>query len=568
MGAGIRIGVAGSPFQVATDSQGRFFFADLPAGTFTVLAGKLGYNGESRVTDVADGERIADLRIRISKMASLSGTVRDDSGDPVVGMSVQEFRRTLVNGRVTWQSIGASRTDDRGAYRFSGFPTGAPAGDYLVCACGRDPIPFDTLLLTSLAAEPTQLMGVAARALKVGADVASLDSTLRTYAPTFNPSSLTMARATLVTLTSGEDKTGVDIDVTAARSTRISGTIVGAIGPVQASSIRLVPAGENSDGAALAVSGAFALGLSPTLVQPDGRFDFTGVPPGQYILRVTHTPTDGRAGGAPSGPALAFLGARGYAMSQSGAAPLPNEPQQWASEPVTVGDDGVSGLSVALRRAQSISGRVQFVGASAQPAAPALGRTFVVPVPVDSNAQGLFGGTVLGRFSSDATFALPGVLPGRYALTVGGVLFPDWPTLKSVVVSGVDMTDLPVEMGGADISDVVITFIDTPMATLSGTVATGQNPPGADVSVLVFPSDRRYWADPAAAGRRFRSATVSRSGAFSVAAGFPAGEYFVVAVPADEAIDWQDATRLDRLSRGAQRVALADGDKKAIAVKR
>jgi len=33
-----------------------------------------------------------------------------------------------------------------------------PGGDYVVCACSRDPIPFDATLLTTLASQPIQLM--------------------------------------------------------------------------------------------------------------------------------------------------------------------------------------------------------------------------------------------------------------------------------------------------------------------------------------------------------------------------------------------------------------------------
>ena len=57
-------------------------------------------------------------------------------------------------------------------------------------------------------------------------------------------------------------------------------------------------------------------GLAPVLVQPDGRFDFAGVPPGQYVLRVQHNVSPARGGGSPSGSALMFLGARGNALTQ------------------------------------------------------------------------------------------------------------------------------------------------------------------------------------------------------------------------------------------------------------
>ena len=92
----------------------------------------------------------------------------------------------------------ASRASSAASSRTIAVRTASPGlapGDYLICACLRDPIPFDQLLLTTLASQPLNLMSVAARALTVGADVVSLDDTLRMYAPTFHPNSSTIARA-------------------------------------------------------------------------------------------------------------------------------------------------------------------------------------------------------------------------------------------------------------------------------------------------------------------------------------------------------------------------------------
>src|SRR5262245_16916552 len=171
---------------VIADSQGRFFFGEVPAGTFSLSALKPGYNAAgsnsiARPIELREGERILDVKLRLARLASLSGTVRDDGGDPVVGTTVVAVRRTLVNGRMTPQPIGRATTDDRGLFRIEGLRP----GEYVLCACSRDPIPLDGRLLTSLAAEPLQLLGVAARALMVGGDVVTLDDTLRTYAPAF-----------------------------------------------------------------------------------------------------------------------------------------------------------------------------------------------------------------------------------------------------------------------------------------------------------------------------------------------------------------------------------------------
>jgi len=546
-------GPTGPQRPVVADGQGRFFFANLPVGTYLATSSALGYATPAQVLrpiSLSAAQRVTDVKLRLARVGSIAGTVRDDAGDPVVGTEVMVFRRAITGGRAQLQRVAQVRTDDRGAYRAFALR----ASDYLVCACARDPIPFDGVLLTTLASEPLQLLGVAARALSAGADVASLDSSLRTYAPTFYPSAISTTQAARVSVSPGADLSGIDVSVAAVRAVRVSGTVVGAPGPIDAMSIRLVPATEADD------DGLWA--LAPMLVQPDGRFDFAGVPPGQYVLRVTYTEKSGGAAG-PSGAALAFLGARGAGLGAGGAA-VPEAPPYWAAEPIAVGDEDVRGLVVALRRGPSVSGRVEFSGNAPPPTTQMLGRASVLVQALTRNPT-FSGWTPSGRLTPDGGFTIPAVVPGRHLISTAGMP-PSWSNLRSVVVAGVDMTDLPLEIAAADITGVILTFTNTPLATLSGKV-TSAVAGDEDVSVLVFPTDRRFWADPSAARRRFRAVAVRLGGLFS-ASGLPAGDYLLAAVPDEATLEWQDAGRLEALARTALGVTLADGERKTVEVRR
>jgi hypothetical protein len=161
-----------------------------------------------------------------------------------------------------------------------------------------------------------------------------------------------------------------------------------------------------------------------------------------------------------------------------------------------------------------------------------------------------------------------GAVPGRFTVLVNAPIV-QYPTLKSITVGGVDITDLPLEVRAEDVGNVVITFVDAPLARL--TISTAVTPAAAgaedDAAALVFPADRKYWTEPAAAQRRFRTLALTTKGTVT-AADLPAGEYLVVLAAGQDAVDWQEGTRLDALSRRAQRVTLTDGDHQTIEVRR
>lgn len=543
---------------VLTDAQGRFYFANLLPGSFQTQVVKVGYAYPqmafvTRSVDLAVGERVTDLKVSIAKLGSISGILRDDAGDPVVGMLVSALRRGVVNGRAIMQPAGVIKSDDRGMYRIASLQP----GDYIVCACVNEPMPLDGILLSTLASQPLQLMSVTARALRVGGDVVSMDDSLRTFAPTMYPMSSTVARALRVPVKPGEESGAIDITLTATRSRRISGRIVGAAG-ITANSIRLAVAGESDEGASLTQ-------LTPMLVQPDGRFEFINVPSGNYVLTVNQVTGVGPVSASTySGMATAFIGGR------SGAAVPSAPPEQpirvgdlsivWASVPVTVGSNDVLDLQVAPRPGQTLSGTLRFDGEVPLPAVVTRGSAAVRPLVASS-------GPAIPTFNAqakpDGSLRLSFGLPGRHALDVQMPGF----SMKRVELGGVDVTDLPLELSG-DTTDLVITLASltrSPMASIQGTVT--QTGSARDVTALIFAADRRFWSEPRAANRRFQAVAVSRKGTFAVS-NLAAGDYFLAVVPDTETVDWIEASRLEALSRSAQKLTIVDGEKKIVEVKR
>lgn len=542
---------------VVTDSQGRFVLTNAAAGTYTLLSQMPGYSSAipTRSVPLEDGARVTDVKISLRRLVSVSGRVLDDSGTPVVNVEMLLLTRVVNQGRppVLTPSV-RTRTDDRGEYRFAG----VPAGDYLICACLRDPIPFDGHLLTTLATRPLDLLGAAGRAVTAGGDAVSLDASLKTLPVTFYPGVTLASQAERVRVAAGEDKTGVDLTMTAVRAARVSGRIVGATSSVNAAHLRLRVMTDAPEAAGITQ-------IVPMLVQPDGRFDFASVPPGEYVLEVTFRP--GARGGGPSGAALAFVGARAQAMQPAVAAGQrmggPADPALaplWAHQPISVGDRDVTGLVIPLNRTMTVSGRVTFSGSAPAPPGPLRGASAIL-TSVDT---GFAARSYFGQLQTDHTFQFIGVLPGRYVLAMN-LSAPPWVVVKSVASAGDDLTDTSIEIAGSDL-DLNVTVTDTTLGSISGRVAVRGGGTDEPTWVRIFPADRRFWPEPYAAPRRFRTGTVMSDGTFTLAS-LPAGEYFLIASTQSGNV-WMDQPTLELMARTAERVRVNDGDKLVVEVRR
>jgi hypothetical protein len=134
-----------------------------------------------------------------------------------------------------------------------------------------------------------------------------------------------------------------------------------------------------------------------------------------------------------------------------------------------------------------------------------------------------------------------------------------WPALKWVVkgisVAGADVSDIPIEIGAADISNLTITYTDQP-ARLTGIVRDASGAADATATVVVFPPDRKAWGWPN--GLHTKSANASSTGAFGVT--LPPGDYEVAAVPDEWQSGWQDPSFLERLLPLATRIQLKEAE--------
>ena len=524
----------GAAETATTDAQGRFVFRALPAGRYALQASKRAWldanYGASRLgragtpVAVADGETISGLVIPLTRGAVIAGTVRDAAGEPQPGLQVRVLRFVTRDGirsleRPSSANLNDPMTDDEGAYRVYGLPP----GEYLVAAGSR----FsgsgglgsaDTSQLASgdvdrlLGASPS---GSAAPAVR-----------LVTNTPVFFPGTTDMASATTVTVTAGEERSGIDIAYALYPASRITGTITLPPGMSAAptdrnvrAELRLTPAGfEDLLTQPLAAAVAEVGG--------DLRFTFAGVPPGAYTI----TAAVGSPGGGAGGAGLALGG--------------------YASMPVVVsGQD--QDIAIAMGPGAVLRGRVVFEGGP-----PPKDPTSAVQVTARGFGRArLLRGEFNARPETDGTFHFSALVAGRWTFSAVLPRSSPW-TLKSITLGGRQLNDfVDVEQGGS-LPEMVVTFTSRP-SELAGSLQDPAGRAASDYFVIVFSTDQTTWTP---VSRTIQSTRPASDGAYSIK-GLPAGEYFVAALTDVEPGEWLSSSFLQQIVAASVRVQIRDGER-------
>ena len=568
------------PRVTMTDDAGRFAFVDLPPGPHNLNVSKPAYvsafyrapgargTGSSMIT-LAAGQR-QDVVIRMARGAVITGTIRDAQGLPIAGQRVQviQVRQDAGLRRQTTQRSSQNPTDDQGRYRVYGL---AP-GDYLVAIA-----PPQSAAVPLVTEDEIQWARQQAGAIAAGiAMPPPARGPTMGFASLFYPGTTNQTHATVITLAAGEERAGIDLALEPVVLARVTGVVLTPEGtPPPPASLQL--ARPQSGGPALPTN--FNAGARS---DQGGRFTFTNVPPGQYVITVRIA---GR-GVAPPAPPPPPGSAGGEAVVlQSVRSAQAPAPMLWGLVDVIVNGADIGDVPVTLQRGLEISGRVVFEGSA--PTAD-LARTRISTQPVQTGVGNPLSVSVPpATVNPDGTFVLRGATPGRYTLSAnapvaappagsapnarptpaptpppgaspGSTLTPPpagW-TLKSVVANGAEVLDFPLELLRDDVRDVIVTFSDK-RADLEGTLVDRTGKPAADYSVLVFSADRALWSST----RRVRTARTSAEGRYRLTA-LPPGEYYLVTVADLAQFDWKDPAILDQLTGAGMKFTIAEGEKK------
>ncbi len=262
---------------VYTDAEGRYAFTGLPAGTYQLnaspgtqrghyLAAAYGPTATGPLVrptpiELAAGQQMTDVNIALPRGSAISGTVTDESGEPLARVQVSAM---LVRRGGEPMQTGGAQTDDHGRYRLFGLQP----GEYTVVAEARD---FGG----------TEVQGEA-----VG------------FARAYAPGTPSLLQAQRVRLTRGTEASA-DIRLGETPLFKITGRVMDSSGqPVRPQSVSVQSTAEGSRN---------GFGFSTR----NNNLEFTvgGLPAGQYEITVRHDPgravmtgSMGGSGGPPPPP--------------------------------------------------------------------------------------------------------------------------------------------------------------------------------------------------------------------------------------------------------------------------
>ena len=579
---------------VITDAEGQFVFGGVPEGDYRLWAEKFGYShgtvGQRRVhpdyndippTHVDANEHRAGLTIRIWKHGAISGTIVDDFGEPLAGVSLHAYPRVFVSGR---PSVDAprnveTRSDDRGRYRFGNLP----AGEYIVGfipAQGSAPLALaaenqrlahsgdESAMMQLYAALESSWLDMprlgGSTHTRIGSWLFAIgqppafvkDGRLYVYPAQFYGGTSQSLTGKPIIVRSGEEADGINFTMRPTSGVRVSGIVTDQGGPVANMPVRLTPTGLDT------VERESSMPVGVSFTDADGRFMMLAVPPGQYTLEaIKGPPREGgfgmfeAMGSSPDGSVIS-VGREVFTPP----APPKRLPTLFATSSVTVGTSDVDDVSVVVRNGVRLSGRIEYNGSAKQPEVGELEHLFVRAVPRD-RIGGSFGEfDTGGKFGVDGRFETAELTPGFYLLMVSEV--PGGWHLDAISANGIDASSTPIEVTDKPISSIVVRFTDK-ASRLSGSVrvANGERPD--DTLVVVFPADRTRWVDYGPRPRALREGVVSSDGTFAIN-DLPAGAYVVAAVHDDLSSDWRDPAILAKLVPIGTRITMESGAQKTV----
>jgi hypothetical protein len=335
------------------------------------------------------------------------------------------------------------------------------------------------------------------------------------FIETYHPGTQSRDEAARVRVRAGEETDAGDLPLTPARMVSVTGLVLDSHG-APAPSRTTISLNSDSSGNRRTVDG-------------QGRFFFLPQQPGRYRLTAS-------------------------LRDEAGEATV-----EYASIPVTLVDENLEDVTLAMKPTVSRAGRVLLEPSPGSPLAAGalaivarskerstLGELFVSPAPV----------------APDLSFTLRG-LAGQILLRPNGRVMNNW-FLKAVLLGNQDITDVPTEFREGESARLQI-VLTTRASELGGTVTGDKGEPVANCNVVLFSEDKAGWFPWSS---RFHTLRPDRDGRFSIK-GLRSGRYYLIALPPERSFNAQsiDSATLESLVKDATILVLGEDEQRQVDLK-
>ena len=548
-GARVMLGGGDGPGRTTmTNTSGQFVFEGLRTGRYFVNVSKPGFMslayGQRRVNSMgtaiplADGERRV-IEMQLPRASVITGMILDERGEPSINTQVRGMRYTMVNGRRRAQQTANDMTDDRGIYRLHSLQP----GEYAVCAVARNMGPMNDAQRIQMEIEGMRRSlenapsAAARQAMLDRLKVLQAERVDQTepnlgYAPVCYPSSAGPSAA--ITIGAGEERSGIDLQMVMIPVARIEGTVVAPGGGAPRSvQLTLVNADENMGDVDRQGTG---------VQQSNGQFSFQNVSPGRYSIMAR---------------------TMAYGPPLPGGASVPKEPLLWGTAEVVINGQDLSGLVLELHPGITVTGQLTFQATTLSPPTDlSRAQISIFPFMPDNSSMMVMGPPPQAKVDGSGRFTIPDVMPGKYRISAGMIGMQGW-VVDSITAGGQDVLDFPLEIKGArDVSDVAVVFGDR-VSELSGTITNQKGEPATEQTILLYPTDQKYWTP---SSRRIRTIRAGADGLYNFRT-IPPGEYRLTTLVDPEPGIWYDREVLEGLDASSIRVVIGEGEKKVEHVK-
>jgi hypothetical protein len=486
---------ARSGSMTSTDAQGRFEMTQLPAGRYTVTASKAGFvtmqfgqrradqPGSGTILDVLDNQLVERIQFVLPRGGVVTGRVLDEFGDPIAGVQVSAQRYRFVAGARRLTPSGGDMTDDQGGFRIYGL---AP-GDYYVSGTLR-----------------SQMVSMP--------NITSSD--VEGFAPSYYPGTANLAEAQRISVKGGQELSGINFALMAARLARVRGRVTTSAGEAPGAPLMVMVSARDP-------SQAMSMMMSSAQTRGDGTFQLVGLAPGSY--NVTARPMG-----------------------------MPGPRQEVGQARLTVTNEDVDNFLIVMSTGATARGIITTDEGTPLPMTPQAVRLFANPA--DPNPGFLVGAPSMPTVHDDWTFEMSGLFDRRF-IRASLAEMGDW-FLKGVYYRDQDVTDTPLEfVPGQSLEGLQVVFTRK-VTEVTGLVRDDKGQAVLDSSIVIFPGEAERWTYQS---RYIRTARVDQEGRYRLRNLPPHDDYRLVAVRELEEGRWSDPEFLESVRETAARVTLDEG---------